>query len=320
MIVARITDGLGNQLFQYAAARRLALHHGTSLKLDDCTHLSGVGRVFSLHHLQTGAQRATWADFARICPAELVRRLCRGRLPRKWDQALADHLARRGLQSPYRARTHSWTPGRNEPLLIGRVVSERHFHFDPQVLAAPDNVCMAGYWQDQRYFSDVAETLRHDLRPHAALVGLPEGEEHSPPHSVSLHLRRGDKSAHPHYRPTHPAYCRAAMDHCRRLLRHPVFFLFTDDWEWARHHFPESEDIHHVRHEGPAAEVRDLHLMSRCRHHIIAPSSFSWWAAWLHPRPDKLVISPPPQHWCQHPHFDGSGLLPSGWTILPEPW
>ena len=58
---------------------------------------------------------------------------------------------------------------------------------------------------------------------------------------------------------------------------------------------------------------QDMMLMSRCRHHIICNSTFSWWAAWLDPRPDKLVLAP--ERWARS--VEGREIEPDSWIKVP---
>ena len=76
--------------------------------------------------------------------------------------------------------------------------------------------------------------------------------------------------------------------------QHPnaVFFIFTDDKEWCKEHFKGPKFITVELQEGEFTDVADMLLMSRCKHHIIANSSFSWWSAWLNDSPEKIVIAP----------------------------
>jgi hypothetical protein len=69
-----------------------------------------------------------------------------------------------------------------------------------------------------------------------------------------------------------------------------------------------------VGHNGPAKGYEDLRLMSACRHHIIANSSFSWWGAWLSPWDDKIVVAP--RQWFRDEHIDTTHLIPENWLRL----
>ena len=69
-------------------------------------------------------------------------------------------------------------------------------------------------------------------------------------------------------------------------------FVFSDDPEWGRAHLPQRADTVFIDPNPDDREFEDMHLMARCRHHILANSSFSWWGAWLNPSPDKCVIAP----------------------------
>jgi hypothetical protein len=109
------------------------------------------------------------------------------------------------------------------------------------------------------------------------------------------------------------AYYERAISHI--LTRNPrsTFFVFSDDTafarEWARAH-PRMVVVDH-NDENLAHE--DLRLMSLCRHHIIANSTFSWWAAWLNPRSDKLVIAP--KKWLGFDTVKTPIAFP-GWTLV----
>jgi hypothetical protein len=71
-----------------------------------------------------------------------------------------------------------------------------------------------------------------------------------------------------------------------------VFFVFSDDIEWAKSNMPLSSGVYYVDCNGPDRGHEDMRLMSLCKHHIIANSSFSWWGAWLSTNPGKIVFAP----------------------------
>jgi hypothetical protein len=92
------------------------------------------------------------------------------------------------------------------------------------------------------------------------------------------------------------------------------FFLFSDDIEYVENSFSFVENSTIVRGNRP---WEDLALMARCRHHIIANSTFSWWAAWLAKSPGQIVISP--RTWFNtNAPFVGSidDRIPSGWVMI----
>jgi hypothetical protein len=289
MIISRLSGGLGNQMFQYAAGRRLALARRTELKLD-LSLLDDPRRVRTL--------RSYELDAYPIC-AELAT-----------AEELALALARRRSLGARIARR------------LGRrsAAIERHFHFDPEVRDLPDDTCLEGYWQSERYFKDVATFVRRELtleRPAAGRNALML-ERIQTCNAVSLHVRRGDYVTDPEANATHglcpPGYYRDAARYVSERVADPVYFLFSDDPEWTRSHLDLPGETVVVDHNGPESGCEDLRLMSRCRHHVIANSTFSWWGAWLDPDPDKLVIAP--KQWFQDGARDSADLVPESWIRL----
>jgi hypothetical protein len=69
----------------------------------------------------------------------------------------------------------------------------------------------------------------------------------------------------------------------------------------------------YVDHNQGAQSYNDMHLMSLCRHHIIANSSFSWWGAWLGGHKNKIVVAP--QRWFVN-NNNVRDLFPNGWVLL----
>ena len=80
----------------------------------------------------------------------------------------------------------------------------------------------------------------------------------------------------------------------RRRGERPQYFVFTYDPDWAEEHFAGSGAVV-VRGEGKpdGSGIEDMKLMSLCRHHTIANSSFSWWGSWLSREEGRLVMAPP---------------------------
>jgi hypothetical protein len=135
--------------------------------------------------------------------------------------------------------------------------------------------------------------------------------------AVCVHVRRGDYLKAPHFE--HHGLCsaeyyRRAMQDMRERTANPAFFVFSDDWAWAREHLSGGDAVV-VNANGPEAGQDELRLMAACRHHILANSSLSWWAAWLAAGDGQIVIAPKP--WF-NTNADTPDLLPPAWRVLPK--
>lgn len=287
MIAFCSRGGLGNQLFQYATARRLALRLGVELAADTSWHDRRLPhtthRPFELSRLRVALRT--------LPPRE-----------RRWAR-VAGHpiLGRLPLGNP-------WT-----------VLRERSMAYDPGVLRCADRTLLHGYFQSPRYFEEVRDTLLSELEP----VDPPSPEDLSllasmaTSESVSVHVRRGDyvtlSAAAAYHGTCSPGYYRAAFELVASKVEDPVVFVFSDDPAWARANLRFPAPTHYVDHNPPEAAPQDLRLLAGCRHAIIANSSFSWWGAWLGKQQGKLVVAP--RRW----FADGRptpDLLPAGWTPI----
>ncbi|TRZ97100.1 MAG: alpha-1,2-fucosyltransferase [Rhodocyclaceae bacterium] len=200
-----------------------------------------------------------------------------------------------------------------------RLIVEPCFGYWPGISETTDNCFLVGNWQSEKYFSDIENTIRTDFTfrkpPNSrdqewiSLIGNCQ--------SVSLHVRRGDYAIHAKTRAVLGLlpldYYRSAADLVASRSGFPEFFIFSDDIPWAREHLDIPFPCHYVDHNKGAESHNDMRLMSSCRHHIIANSSFSWWGAWLNPASDKIVIAP--RRWFAN-GWDAKDLIPEGWVSL----
>ena len=264
MIVFYGQGGLGNQLFQYAAARSLALAHGCPLVLDPY-----------------------W--FSHQLPGET-----------RWPLQLTSYPLLMRMASEFEQNKWTWMRSRLarclRPLLALNLVREEGYAVNEQALRAPINSYMVGYWQSEAYFAGIRSQLLEELSPTMPpgpgdLAMMNRMRTGTP---VSLHVRRGDYVSLPSAAAYHGLcslhYYRAAMAYVAERVADPVFFVFSDDPEWTRANLSSPYPTHYVDHNTPEDAFQDLRLMSICRHHIIANSSFSWWGAWLAPLQDGLVV------------------------------
>jgi len=289
MIITTLMGGLGNQMFQYAAGRRLAYRLGVALKLD----LSRLGneptgvtpRCYALDHFPIHAGPATCEEVSSLYQPQP------GRIRRVLN------------------RMGRWQR-------ITHIRGSKH-RFEPEVLQLPDGVLLDGYWQSERYFSDIAAVIRNEFAP----LAQPEGHSRDIASAieactaVSIHIRRGDYVTDATIAAKHGTcsalYYQRSVDLVAARTENPHFFVFTDDPVWVRDNFQIPHAMTLVDHNGPGQAHEDLMLMSACRHHIIANSSLSWWGAWLDPRPDKIVIAP--SRWFIDPAIDARDLTPESW-------
>jgi hypothetical protein len=157
------------------------------------------------------------------------------------------------------------------------VAEERHFDFDEILFnMCPDEITLAGFFQSEKYFAHIADEIRVDfsfkdeiLEPCKEMMGS-VGE------AISLHIRRTDYLQNPNHTALDLNYYEEALKNFDTSL--PVI-IFSDDIEWCREQEIFSDERFMLSESGD--QYVDLCLMSLCKHHIIANSSFSWWGAWL---------------------------------------
>lgn len=291
-IISQVIGGLGNQMFQYAAGRALSILRGVPLRLD-VSGFTGYG----LHH---------GFELERVfsCPVTLAEPL--------------DVRAALGWQSSRLARRIFARPAlrflRNRHFMV-----EPHFHYWPGICNVPLPNYLMGYWQSEHYFADVAQTIRTDFtfRQPMSSRNLELAGEIGAANAVSLHVRRGDYVSDPRTMATNGvcplSYFETAIRYISARVDAPHFFVFSDDMDWVRANLNIDHPCRYVDHNRSTESFNDMRLMSLCRHHIIANSSFSWWGAWLNPRDDKMVIAP--KKWFANSN-DTRDLLPIGWVIL----
>jgi hypothetical protein len=278
-------------MFQYAMARSLAHKLGTELKLDLTHYRNTSFRAFELgvFRLRYEEAKTREIDLYPVYNIPFFRKV------------------RRKLAAISQPRHY---------------YIEHGLQYHPEVWSLSPDTYLKGYWHHEQYFAGIAGMLREEFG-----FGVPLRESNrryieaiASTNSISLHVRRGDyvnnKAVLALNGVCSPEYYREAVRTVAERVDSPQFFIFSDDPEWVRANLPLEYPSTIV--EGNTGEYgyEDLHLMSRCRHQIIANSTFSWWGAWLNANPDKLVIAP--GRWYADPESDRqvAGLLPTSWHRL----
>lgn len=280
MIVAALEGGLGNQLFQYAMARRLSIDRGVETVLD--LRRMAPSRKYGLGAFCIRARQGSEIELHRF-----VARTRWARARRQLSRLLG---------------------------LPGGLWREASFGFNQQVLRARAPAYLMGYWQSEKYFLPVTDHLVKELRPSSPLAPQFDSlrQALASEQSVAVHVRRGDfldlSRIHP---PCPPSYYEAAAREIQSAVGGLCsFFVFSDDPAWAATlRFPGP--LHIVSGSVEATDVDELLLMREARHHVLSNSTFGWWGAWLATRAGGVVVAPSP--W-----FGPDG--PADEDIVPTRW
>lgn len=285
--------GLGNQLFQYAAAKTLALKHNTDLKLDvsflEAMHENAhTKRELELHYFQTSFHKATSEEIQLFNKPTFFKKIVNKYFP--------------------------FHPGNFY------YAKEKGFEYDQSFKSFPQNTYLEGFWQSEKYFSEIRSVLLKEL-----VLKEKSGERINDvlhqilgSNAVSIHIRRGDyitnKNASEFHGNLSMEYYYEALSLIAKRIAHPKVFVFSDDIEWVKMNFNTRYECVFVDFNTAQTSVWDLYLMSACKHNIIANSSFSWWGAWLNQHQDKVVIGP--KQWFASKSLNTQDLLPDDWIKL----
>ncbi len=290
MILVQLNGGLGNQLFQYALGRRIAIDRNAALRFETSA-FDSQRREYKLHHFNVKGSPASGKEVKHFL---------------KWEQNPR-------LTAIYRLYNA------NKPYYRKLIVDEQSVPFNENILRVPKNVFLRGYWQSEKYFSSISNVLREDLVAKAPLAdrNLEMAEKIKSCFAVSLHIRRGDYVTDMPTNQTHGIlsleYYQAAISFILHCFPVATFFIFSDDVAWAKENLQIAAPHFFVDHNTGKTDYEDLRLVSFCKHHIIANSSFSWWGAWLCQNPAKKVVAP--KQWYKI-EIDTRDLLPEEWIKL----
>jgi hypothetical protein len=292
MIISQIIGGLGNQMFQYAIGRVLSIQRHQAFQLD----ISG----FDQYHLHHGYQLGHVFN----CRPELA------------DQAAIRSLL--GWQSSPVVRSVLRRSGaslfRSSALVI-----EPGFEYWPGISHIPDDCYLSGYWQTEKYFKEHAAVIRSDFSFRTPLMdrNFQISRQMIEKNAVSLHVRRGDYLTAKNailFQSCDVGYYRRAIELIASKISDPFFYIFSDDPKWVRENLAVDGPHLYVEHNKNEDSYIDMQLMSLCKHHVIANSTFSWWGAWLNASSQKMVVAP--RQWFRAPVPSSADLIPDQWVLL----
>ncbi|QWD25374.1 alpha-1,2-fucosyltransferase [Polynucleobacter paneuropaeus] len=294
MIIANLNGGLGNQMFQYANAKAIAMRQGVHFLVDTSLYEKKqmhqgfeLGKIFKLP-----VRVATKADLKQVLGT---------------------------FQSPLAHRILA-----RLPLLKSRpkkFIAEPHFEYWDGLNNCPNEAYLFGYWQSEKYFLAYEADIRREFTfqpfQDPSNIVLAQKIQDSQC-AVSVHVRRGDFVSNPKANIYHgalsPSYYSDALALLARTLPTMELFVFSDDIGWVKDNLDLSAfKVHFVSHNTGINSYQDMALMSLCNHHVIANSSFSWWGAWLNASQDKIVIAP--KRWFVQP-MNTKDLIPAAWIRL----
>jgi hypothetical protein len=282
-------------MFQYAVGRHLSLIHNTELKLDvnsllDRTPNPNVTyRNFDLDIFLFKPIFANKIDILRVKSERILKPL------RNVFFFIPDYSIQH--------------------------INEKGFNFDINVLNSPNNSYLDGYWQSEKYFSQIQSIIREDFKIRGT-VNKKILDSINNSDSICLNVRRGDYISNPITNAFHGVYesdyFYKAVNILLKKVENPEIFIFSDDINWCQNNLKFEVPTEIIFHEYAGKKFEKyLKLMSSCKHFIIPNSTFGWWAAWLSQNSSKIVISP--KKWFKSDNWlNGKKIIES--DIIPEKW
>ncbi|MEN0054053.1 MAG: alpha-1,2-fucosyltransferase [Mucilaginibacter sp.] len=289
MIITKLQGGLGNQMFQYAAARACSPDEIIAVDLSFLKNNTTSTDAFT--------SRKYRLDVFKNISVKVLKPFRRKII---MDRGLGYRLLKKLLWPGSKTiNDHGTSPA-------------THLN-----LKRKGAVYLDGYFQSEKYFNHIRPLLLREFS-FSELQGKPAlmmNNIKARKTSVAIHVRHGDylKPEIAAYHGVLPlSYYTKAIAYVDSVTAHAHYFIFSDDMPWCRENFAFLKDRITFTDVGEQDWV-DLALMSSCNHQVVANSSFSWWAAWLNPAHEKIVIAP--EKW-----FADSSAINQAGNIVPNNW
>ena len=299
MIIIKLKGGIGNQMFQYAFGRRIALENDIKLKFDITNFKDD--RVYRYKY-----NLGCFNIFEKIATEKDLR---------KSRIFTSKSYFGKFIRLLYRIK----------PYYNRYIINEKKFFlYDQKVMIKKKNLYYNGYWQNEKYFKNIEDVIRQEFSFKKNTLNqdnLKISEKIINTNSVAVHIRnygntydeKASKRDVKNFGIMPISYYQNALKYLVDKINNFTIFIFSDDINWVKENFDlKSGSIFYVDKEGK--DYEQLKLMSICKHQIISNSTFSWWAAWLNNNPEKIVIAP--KKWFAIGEYDPSDLIPKEWIKI----
>jgi hypothetical protein len=287
MIIIKLQGGLGNQMFQYATSKALALKHKSKITID----ISPLIRDYENVNTKRGYE------------LKIFNQIDENLISEKELNANFNFCDKRSILT-----------SRKKVLIY----NESSHNFDREVLLLKPSLYLNGYFQNEKYFDFYRNEILKIFSFNSG--SLDEKNKNilssiKNKNSISIHVRRGDylnKSTLEFHGICDLSYYSQAIKYLNNFVDNPEYFIFSDDPSWTRQHILKNQNnVNYIDYNtGPNSWV-DMFLMKVCKYNIISNSTFSWWAAWLNDCPQKIVIAP--ERWFLNTPTE---IIPSDWIKI----
>lgn len=274
--------GLGNQLFQYAFARKISVLHNAKLILDCKSGFSkdfAYKRDFQLYHFNINS------DLSGSCLYYFFRMQI-SKLLKYFNLQFRDlYLSDDNMD--YNARYLSY--------------NTRSILF------------IDGYWQSYKYFEDISSILFKDFtfaKPNNQFL-----HELASDDSVAVHFRYFTSGvSNLDSENLKLSYYKNSISFLLNKNKNFKFFIFSDDISSVikLEFFTQLPNVQFISHNA----IDDFQMMSKCKNIIIANSTFSWWAAWLNSSEKEFIICPDITFVGKTTSWGFNGLIPDNWIKI----
>lgn len=234
MIITRIIPGagLGNQMFMYAAGLSAASRLNTELKLGaaDFAVSTNKDRPYHLNCFPEITEPfASFSETFRICPGQALIEYLKIDRPLK-ELGIFKEVIKLSLSL---LRHGSYKP--------------RYSSYSQDFLNVKDNTLLIGYWESEKIFADIADTLRRKFTFSPECFSPELSAKVKACNSVAIHVRMGDKAQKgSNFYCSDERYIKLAIEKLLSLTENPSFFVFSDNTEWCRKNLPLIHDAEYT--------------------------------------------------------------------------
>lgn len=295
-LILRVFAGLGNQQFQYAYAKTLAIKFNRRLILDTSYFLrryhpiksQGYLYPYKLDHFYLSEKKTSW--FLR--------------------EMIGIINFRPIMQASYKKiQSILWLKNFLPFLHVQDDIIDEKLFFSNR------DIILCGYFQNNIFFNEFQQSMQHWFLLKSIISEKNKKYLHvaNQANSVSIHVRRADYVANNFYIGLTLEYYRLTIDFINKNQKISVILIFSDDLQWAKQNLNFAQNTVFIEEHGPDFEHQ--YIMSMCHHNVIANSTFSWWAAMLNKHHDKIVCTP--LNWFCDVKTEEIIFTPSAWITFP---